>query len=81
MATCSIATLIDEACASGFKCLDEQTFRGVLLQLLCNYQAAAVGQQVFGGAGEPNITPTVDYAIWINTTDDTQRVWHTSAWH
>lgn len=36
MATCSISELIDDACASGFKCLDEQTFRGLVLQLLCN---------------------------------------------
>lgn len=43
MATCSVSTLIDEACASGFKCLDEQTFRGLLLQLLCNVESSVGG--------------------------------------
>lgn len=36
MATCSIGTLITEACASGFTCLDPQTSRGVELALWQN---------------------------------------------
>lgn len=36
MATCSLSELIDQACQSGFKCLDEQSFRALFLQLLCN---------------------------------------------
>lgn len=40
MATCNIAELIDDACSSGFKCLDQQSFQAILLQLLCNYSAS-----------------------------------------
>lgn len=45
MATCSVADLIDQACASGFKCLDEQTFRALLLQLLCNVSSTGLPPQ------------------------------------
>jgi hypothetical protein len=55
--TCSIATLIDEACASGFKCLDENQFRALVLQLLCNISAGGGGSaglaQAFAGSGPP----------------------------
>lgn len=36
MAVCSVGTLIQEACASGFTCLDPDTSRAVELQLLKN---------------------------------------------
>lgn len=42
MATCNLGDLIDQACDSGFKCLDEQAFRGLVLQLLCNINAEGI---------------------------------------
>jgi hypothetical protein len=39
---CSIGTLVDEACASGFKCLDEAQYRALVLQLLCNLGAGPI---------------------------------------
>lgn len=56
MAVCSLSSLIDEACASGFKCLDEQQFRGLVLQLLCNLSSgggSAGLAQWFSGSGAP----------------------------
>lgn len=36
MATCDIQTIISQACSSGFKCLNEEQYRALVLQLLCN---------------------------------------------
>lgn len=86
MAECSLAELMAEACANGFSCAAQNTptLEALRLQLLCNIQEngeSGFGQQVFGGNTEPNIIPTVSFAIWIMTTDDTLRLWHSGSWH
>ncbi len=63
MAECNITTLQQEACDSGFACLNEQWFQAVLLQLLCDINAgssAAASAVVTGAFANPNgnVTPT-----------------------
>lgn len=54
MANCNVQSLISDACASGFTCLDSRSREAVLLQLLCNLAAAASGSSGgLAGSGSP----------------------------
>lgn len=54
MAVCNVQDLIAEACASGFKCVNEVQFRLLLLQLLCNLDA-----ELSGGGGHAGGTSVI----------------------
>lgn len=65
MATCNIGELITDACASGFKCLSEEQYRALILQLLCNISEGGGGgtQQVFLYTGAAPVTNPDDPAL------------------
>lgn len=51
MATCNIATLIQQACENKFTCIqDEKTARAIIMQLLCNLSNEPASQS---GTGSP----------------------------
>jgi hypothetical protein len=79
--TCSVGTLIQEACESGFKCLDEQQYRALVLQLLCNL-SSGIGPSfesgllspaagvIFAGPHGLGVVPSRVRAVTVATTFD-----------
>lgn len=73
MATCNLATLIDQACENKFTCLDDERIaRGVILQLLCNLSAAG-GSAVWGGitgllSDQADLQAALDAKANVSTT-------------
>jgi len=81
MATCSISTLLRDACTNRFACVDEKDYRGLVLQLLCNLGAA-------GGISFGTVAPTTSpsntsvVSLYINTANGVLYYWNptTQAW-
>lgn len=55
MATCNLSDLINSACSNKFTCVqDENTYRALLLQLLCDLRQA-IGYTIYYGANTTNV--------------------------
>lgn len=87
MAVCSVSQLEQDACDSGFKCINEVEFRMILLQLLCNLSNGITPisqiQVLAGNYGglQPAFTPSSSPAIAFDTTTGTQWNYYGGAWH
>ena len=80
MATCNVGTLIDQACLSGFKCLDAAQFRALLLQLLCNLSSGGGSSgvaQYFSGDGAPTTQiPAFNAGAYYDYTNKVTYNWN-----
>ena len=79
MATCNLTTLIDDACANGFVCLDARMSRAVELQLVKNVagDSNTIGQLILQAcdngficvASDKRMSLAVENQLYCNITE------------